>query len=135
MHPPSARSVRVKERLFHVNSAETDAIAKARADAILAGADPVAIGNVISSAMLDTNKGDTSDLLRSGLSKSVDEGNMAFLGVPVVHGCYRRVAAELDSIKDETGVDGILFSFPDFVQGIRDFGEKVAPHLMSARPG
>ena len=121
--------------LFHVIAAETDAKAKAQADAILAGADPVAIGNMISSAMLDTNKGGTSDVLKSGLAKSVDEGNMAFLGIPVVHGSYRRVAAELDSIKEETGVDGILFSFPDFVQGIRDFGDKVVPHLTSARPG
>ncbi|MCZ8131649.1 MAG: LLM class flavin-dependent oxidoreductase [Steroidobacteraceae bacterium] len=120
--------------LFHVISAPTDAEADAQAEAILAGADPVAIGNMIASAQLDTNRGGTSDLLKSGLAKSIDEGNMAFLGIPVVRGSYRRVAAELDAIAEQTGVDGILFSFPDFVQGIRDFGEKVAPHLTTAKP-
>lgn len=120
--------------LFHVIIAPTDAQAKAQAEAILAGADPVAIGNMIASAMLDTNRGGTSDLLKSGLAKSIEDGNMAFLGIPVVRGSPRRVAEQLDAIADETGVDGILFSFPDFVQGIRDFGEKVAPHLTTARP-
>ncbi len=120
--------------LFHVIIAATDAAAKAEAEAILAGADAAAIGNMISSAMLDTNRGGTADLLKSGLAKSIDEGNMAFLGIPVVYGSPRRVAAELDAIAEQTGVDGILFSFPDFVQGIRDFGERVAPHLTSAKP-
>lgn len=120
--------------LFHVIIADTDTAARAQAEAILAGADPVAIGNMISSAMLDTNRGGTADLLKSGLAKSIDEGNMAFLGIPVVHGSPRRVAAELDAIAEQTGVDGILFSFPDFVQGIRDFGDKVAPHLSAAKP-
>lgn len=120
--------------LFHVIIGRTDAAARAEAEAILAGADQVAIGNMIASAMLDTNRGGTSDLLKSGLAKSIEEGNMAFLGIPVVHGSPQRVAEQLDAIADETGVDGILFSFPDFVQGIRDFGEKVAPHLSSAKP-
>jgi pyrimidine oxygenase len=112
----------------------TDAQARDQAEAILAGADPAAIGNMIASAMLDTNRGGTADLLKSGLAKSIDEGNMAYLGIPVVYGSPKRVAEQLDAIADETGVDGILFSFPDFVQGIRDFGEKVAPYLSSAKP-
>lgn len=120
--------------LFHVIIAPTDAEARAQAEAILAAADHVAIGNMIASAMLDTNRGGTADLLKSGLAKSIDEGNMAFLGIPVVHGSPQRVAEQLDAIAEETGVDGILFSFPDFVRGIRDFGEKVVPHLSAARP-
>ena len=57
--------------------------------------------------------------------------------VESLHGAVRSEGIrteQLDAIADETGVDGILFSFPDFVQGIRDFGEKVAPHLTTARP-
>lgn len=120
--------------LFQVIIAPTDAQARAQAEAILAGADPVAIGNMISSAMLDTNRGGTSDLLKSGLAKSMEEGNMAYLGIPLVHGSPKRVAEQIDAIAEETGVDGLMFSFPDFVQGIRDFGELVVPHLSSAKP-
>jgi pyrimidine oxygenase len=120
--------------LFHVISADSDSAAQAEAESILRGADQGAIGNMIASAMMDTNPGGTSDLLKSGLAKSIDEGNMAFLGIPVIHGCYQRVAAQLDEIAAQTGVDGILFSFPEFISGLRNFGEKIVPHLTVAKP-
>jgi pyrimidine oxygenase len=48
-------------------------------------------------------------------------------------------SAALDAIAADTGVDGMLFSWPDFVTGIRDFGEKVLPKMRcaaaSGRPG
>jgi pyrimidine oxygenase len=38
----------------------------------------------------------------------------------------------LTEIAEDTGIDGYLFSFPDFVAGIREFGEKILPRI-SAR--
>jgi pyrimidine oxygenase len=45
----------------------------------------------------------------------------------VVFGSYKTVAEKLNAIIEKTGIDGVLCSFPDFVSGIRDFGERVRP--------
>jgi pyrimidine oxygenase len=120
--------------LFQLVAAETDAEAYAMTDRIVAGADSEAIGNMIASASMDTNPQGSSEHQREGLRRPAEQGNAAFMGMPVIHGSYRRVAAKLDEIAETTGIDGALFSFPDFVPGIRAFGEKVMPHLTAAKP-
>ena len=115
--------------LFHLIIAQTDAAAREYGEAIIAGGDEGAIANFLASAALDTNTGGTSDRLREGLSLPLDAGNAAFMGIPVIHGSPATVTEKIDAIGRDTGVDGILFSCPDFVQGVRDFGEQVMPRL------
>jgi pyrimidine oxygenase len=118
--------------LFGLIIAPTDAEAQRIGDDIIAGADSGAIANILASAALDTNVGGTADRMKAGLSLPLDTGNIAFMGFPVIHGSPETVAAKLDDIAAETGVDGMLFSWPDFVPGVRDFGEKVMPRLRCA---
>jgi pyrimidine oxygenase len=115
--------------LFGLITAETDAQAREIGQSIIDGADKDAIATIIRSATMDTNTGGTADRLKAGLSKSLDEGNMAFMGFPVIHGSYATVARKIDEIAATTGLEGMLFSWSDFVSGIRDFGERVAPLL------
>ena len=115
--------------LFHMVIAETDAEAKAQAQAIVDNPDDGALKNILTSASLDTNEGGTSDQLKAGLSQGIDDGNLAFMGIPCIYGSAETVAAKVRDIESETGIDGMLFSWPDFVAGIRDFGEKVMPRL------
>ena len=65
----------------------------------------------------------------AGLTQSLEDGNLAFMGIPVIHGSFDTVARKIDQIEADTGIDGMLFSWPDFVTGVRDFGECVKPLL------
>lgn len=117
--------------LFHMVVADTDDDARGMVDCIIEGADQGAITNILASADLDTNKGGTADQLKAALSQSVEEGNMAFMGIPVIYGSPATVARRIDEIKAKTGIDGMLFSWPDFVAGLDRFGNDVMP-LLSA---
>ncbi len=96
---------------------------------IVARADRGAIANMIASANLDTNVEGTADHLKAALEQSIEEGNMAFMSIPVLLGSPATIARKIDAISDDTGIDGMLFSWPDFVAGIRQFGEQVMPLL------
>jgi pyrimidine oxygenase len=115
--------------LFHMITARTDGQARAQAEAIVAGADQGAIANILASAAMDTNVDGTSDRMKGALALTLEQGNMAFMGIPLIHGSPETVAMKIDEIAAETGVEGLLFSWPDFVGGIREFGEKVMPRL------
>lgn len=58
----------------------------------------------------------------------------AFMGIPTIIGSYETVAAQLDQIATHTSIDGILFTFPDFVEDVALFGERVMP-LLRCRHG
>lgn len=115
--------------LFHMIAAETDEQATEQGVKIIENADNGALNNILASAILDTNTGGTSDQLKAGLTQNIDDGNLAFMGIPVIHGSYETIARKIENIKRETGIDGMLFSWPDFVPGVRDFGEKIKPLL------
>jgi pyrimidine oxygenase len=115
--------------LFHMIAADTDAQATRIGEDIIAKADNGALQNILASANLDTNTGGTSDQLKAGLNQTIDDGNLAFMGIPVIHGSFATVAEKIDRIGEETGIDGMLFSWPDFVGGVRDFGERIKPRL------
>lgn len=119
--------------LYHMIVADTDQQAEAAAQRIIDEADQGAIRNILASASLDTNTEGTADQLKAALSQSIEEGNMAFMGIPVIVGSAATVAQKIDEIGTNTGVDGLLFSWPDFVDGIRRFGEEVMPLLKSQR--
>ena len=115
--------------LFHLIVADTDEQARAEVDAIIEGADQGAISNILASADLDTNTGGTSDQLKAALNQSVEAGNMAFMGIPVIYGSASTVVNRIEGIVERTGIDGMLFSWPDFVGGIERFGSEVLPAL------
>lgn len=115
--------------LFHMVVADTDAAAQEQVDAIIDGADQGAIANILASAGLDTNQGGTADQLKAALSQGVEDGNMAFMGIPVIYGSPATVAERIRAIEVATGIDGMLFSWPDFVAGLESFGEDVMPLL------
>lgn len=115
--------------LYHMIVADSDDEAVRVAEDIVARADRGALANILASADLDSNTEGTSDQLKGALERSIEEGNMAFMGIPVVLGSPETVARQIDAIAAETGIDGMLFSWPDFVPGIRQFGEAVMPRL------
>lgn len=115
--------------LFHMIIADSDAEAERIGQNIIDRADNGALANILASAALDTNTGGTSDQLKAGLNQSLEDGNLAFMGIPVIHGSAATVARKIDTIGRDTGVDGMLFSWPDFVTGCRNFGENVMPLL------
>ena len=51
------------------------------------------------------------------------------MGTLVILGSYESAARQIDELAAQTNVDGLLLSFPDFVGGIRDFGERIMPRL------
>jgi pyrimidine oxygenase len=122
--------------LFHLVTAENDNDARAECDNIVAGGDVEAIKYMIGSATLDTVKDGTTEQVRQAaeadaglLGGDLTSGNMAFMGFPVIYGSYESVAAQIDEMAADPNLDGLLFSWPDWVPGIRTFGEKVMPLL------
>jgi pyrimidine oxygenase len=119
--------------LFHIVSAETDSEASEVQRRIVEGVDLVALENMLDSASLDSNKGGSSQHHLAGMSRTPAEGHGAFMSIPTICGSYERVAEELDEIASESGIDGCLFSFPNFVEGIRSFGERIYPRLSHSK--
>jgi pyrimidine oxygenase len=39
------------------------------------------------------------------------------------------IAAKIVEVQEQTPLDGMLFTFPDFVKGMTFFGDKVMPRL------
>ena len=113
--------------LYHMIIEDTDEKAKDVAEDIVRKADTGAIRNILASASLDTNEGGSSDQLQSALDQSIEEGNMAFMGIPVIVGSPATIAEQIMSLRDDSGIEGMLFSWPDFVEGVRRFGEEVVP--------
>ena len=119
--------------LFHIISAETDGEARELQRQIVEGVDLVAVKNMLGSASLDSNKGGSSQHHLAGLSRTPEQGHGAFMSTPTICGSYESVAEELDQMAIESGIDGCLFSFTDYVEGIRSFGEHIYPRLSCIR--
>ncbi len=82
---------------------------------------------------MDTNPDGTSKHFHDGLSAPIEEGNLAFMGFPVLHGSYETVAELIATLERDTGIGGLLLTFIDFVPDIRRFGEKVLPLVRERR--
>ena len=115
--------------LYHMLIADSDDEAVRYGQELIARADQGALTNILASASLDTNTAGTSDQLKAALEQSIEEGNMAFMGIPVVLGSPATIARQIEDIERSTGIDGMLFSWPDFVPGIARFGREVLPLL------
>tara|TARA_Y100000590_G_scaffold227341_1_gene256664 strand:- start:866 stop:1921 length:1056 start_codon:yes stop_codon:yes gene_type:complete len=114
---------------LHIITEKTDQQAKAIGEEIIKKADKSAIENMISSSLLDTNKEGTSAALQAALGQSLENGNMAFTSAPVIYGTPKTVASKLNEISERTGCDGFMFSWNDYVSGIKTFGEEVRPYI------
>ena len=115
--------------LVCVIAAPTDAEAAERTADIIAGADKSAIQGVIRSASMDTNPAGTSQQFLDAMAAPVEDGNLAFMGFPVIHGSYDTVVQKIVALERDAGVNGLLMTFPDFVPAVREFGEHVLPQL------
>ncbi len=109
--------------LFNVIAAETDGDANRRFEHIVAGADEVALRNLVGQAELDRSEGMSESLKRKSM----------FMGLPTLVGGYATVASYLDRLYDEAKLDACMFAFPDFGHDIGIFGERIAPLLESRR--
>ncbi|BCH29368.1 pyrimidine monooxygenase RutA [Mesorhizobium sp. L-8-10] len=118
--------------VFHLIADETDEKAAAITRRIVERADLGAINNFIASARLDTNPKGISEFQATGMSRPPEEGNSAFMTIPVIHGSYETAAEKIEQIFRDTGIDGMLLSFPDFVNGIHNFGERIRPRLSAS---
>lgn len=107
--------------LFTVVMAETDDRAQEIAQSYMEGGDI--------EALLGWKGAADTDPVGVNVKKYQAE---AFMGIPTIIGSYETVAAQLDQIATQTSLDGILFAFPDFVEDVARFGEKVMP-LLSCR--
>ena len=115
--------------LYHMVIADTDREAERITEHIVKAVDRDAVSNILTSAALDTNPTGTSDQLKAALKQNVEEGNMAFMGIPVLHGSVSTIIEKITNLQEETKIDGLLFSWPDFLQGLRTFGKEIAPQL------
>jgi pyrimidine oxygenase len=127
--------------LFHLVAEETDELAWQRAREIVAAGDIEAIQNVVRSANLDSVKDGTTGQLRESatddaglLAGDIETSNLAFMGCPVIVGSYETVARKIDAIAADSNIEGLLFSWPEWVSGIRAFGERIIP-LLACRRG
>jgi pyrimidine oxygenase len=115
--------------LFTLIPGETDAEAQRRVQEIVDGADRQAIQTMVDIQSRDTASKGSAKFLREGVNYPPEAGNTAFMGFPVISGSYETCAHELDRIGEETGVDGIMFCFTDYVAGVQEFPERIEPLL------
>ena len=124
--------------LLHLVAEESDEKAHQVCRDIVAGGDVEAILSMVASAQLDTVQDGTTQKLRDSAAELLggdpEVGNMAFMGYPAIVGSYETVARKIDALAADPNVEGILFSWPDWVSGIRRFGERVIP-LLECRKG
>ena len=104
--------------LFTIVAAPTDAAAQARVQELADKADLAAIQAWGGALSTDQD---------GGMSKAM-QAEM-FMGIPTIIGSYATVAAKLDQLAAETTINGVLFTFPNFVEDITAFGESVMPLL------
>jgi len=125
--------------LFHLVAEENDEKATQVCRDIVAGGDLEAIQTMIASAQMDTVQDGTTQQLRESAAEELlggdpEAANMAFMGFPAIVGSYQTVARKIDALAADPNVAGILFSWPDWVTGIRRFGQCVIP-LLACRKG
>jgi pyrimidine oxygenase len=98
--------------------APTDKEAQERYQHILEGADPVAIANLAG----DAGKG-------SGGTQDAFVAKTIFVAQAALVGSYDWAAKTLGDLQDDGVIDGIMCTFPDYIEDTRTFGEYVLPRL------
>jgi pyrimidine oxygenase len=117
------RTVRT-HTLVSLIQGDTDADAQRIFEHYQAGADVEAIANVYSLRVRDKDA-TQSEGYRERFESST---RLFYGGVPFVAG-PERIAAMVEELAVDGQVDGVMFVFPDFVDGLTRFGEQVMPLL------
>jgi len=104
---------------------DTDELALARIDHYNAGTDAEALANEKGNYLVDSTGTSSSAVAQRILThQAIDpEAPGLFAGSP------RSVAAEFNSLAAIGGLDGVLLSFDNFLDGIERFGREVTPLL------
>ena len=90
------------------------------------GADTEALAFMMGMAAADVNASETSTA-RQILQ---DMQNNCMFNINVIAGSPATVARKVDEIAAIPGVAGMMFTFPDFVEGVERFGTEVMPLLV-----
>lgn len=112
--------------LFMVIADETDEAARAKWEHYKAGADQEAIAWLGEQGAAD--KGSDSNIRQMADPTSAVNINMGTLV-----GSYANVARMLDEIATVPGMQGVMLTFDDFIEGIEAFGQKIQPLMQSRR--
>ncbi|MGC5249517.1 LLM class flavin-dependent oxidoreductase [Gordonia sp. DT219] len=118
----TSRDVRVLSQRMVILD-DTDDLAKKRVDYYEDGADLGAIATLKGENDLDPTHADR--LRMRGDRLAIDGGNMANLYA----GSPKTVARKINELASIGGLEGLLFSFDDFVEGLDRFGTEVVPLL------
>jgi len=133
--PTAARMMQAAEKtgrdvgsyvLFMVIADETDEAARAKWEHYKAGADGEAIAWLGEQGAAD--KGADSNIRQMADPTSAVNINMGTLV-----GSYANVARMLDEIATVPGMQGVMLTFDDFLEGVEAFGQKIQPLMQSRR--
>jgi pyrimidine oxygenase len=111
--------------LIMVIADETDEAARAKWDSYKAGADQGAIQWLGEQGAVDKSP-DTN------VRQLADPTSAVNLNMGTLVGSYASVARMLDEMAEVPGTEGVLMTFDHFVEGVRNFGERIQP-LMKSR--
>jgi pyrimidine oxygenase len=114
--------------LFMVIADETDAAAQAKWESYKAGKDLNALKWLCGQASAD-DKADAGGTAQS-ISNPVSTVNF---NMGTVVGSYATVASMLDQLEGIEELAGVMLTFDDFVEGMKNFGERVQPLMVSRR--
>lgn len=112
--------------LFMVIADETDEAARGKWEHYKAGADEEAIAWLGEQGAAD--KGADSNIRQMADPTSAVNINMGTLV-----GSYANVARMLDEIATVPGMQGVMLTFDDFLEGVEAFGQKIQPLMQSRR--
>jgi pyrimidine oxygenase len=128
--------------LFGIVAADTDDAAVAMANHFLDGTDQEAVANLHGYNIQDKHGGSAGSVRRNRLARPTIElpeaGTAAYalggcFAIPHLVGSYRRIARHLDLVGTYAGLDGVVLTFPEFVSGVGDFGERIMPLMRTRR--
>ena len=104
---------------------DTDKEANDYVDYCKSGADTDALAFMMGMAAADVTAAD------GGTAKKIllDMQNNCMFNINVIAGSPATVARKVDEIAAIPGISGMMFTFPDFVEGVDRFGQEVMPIL------
>ena len=114
--------------LFMVIADETDEAARAKWEHYKAGVDQEAIAWLGEQGAADKTSGSDTNIRQMADPTSAVNINMGTLV-----GSYANVARMLDEIATVPGMQGVMLTFDDFLEGIEAFGQKIQPLMQSRR--
>lgn len=109
--------------MFSIIPAETDEQADERMKLYQEGADIGAIKGMLRSYGLEPDGRENSMVARA---------KSAFM-CETISGSLESIVARIRHIVEVTGIDGMMLTFPDYIEDLRFFGEKVLPALRSTK--